>query len=149
MADGSKGTLVRLAVLVVVLAGVGGFYLFKSSKPPRGGNLERIVEEDSENIISEHKSLDEVKKIFHHDKPEPGLEPDVWLFDFSKVDPDNPAKIEVVVKGGKVIGMREFDPRVPPPKPPTARDPKQPEPEPEPAPEPAPSDSQTPPTSGG
>lgn len=128
MAEGSKGNLIRLGLLAVVLAAVGGFYFFQSTKPPKGGNLDRIVNEDSAGIIAEHKTLDEVKKIFKHESPEAGLEPGLWLFDFSKVDPDNKAKVEVMVKGGKVVMMREFDERVPPPKPPTPRDPNDPEP---------------------
>lgn len=115
MAEGRKGSLIRLVVLVVVLAAAGGYFVFQQSKPPKGGNLDRIVNEDSAGLIG--GSLDAVKSAFHHPSPEKGAEEGVWLFDFSKVDPTNSAKIEVVVRGGKVASMREFDDRVPPPKP--------------------------------
>lgn len=117
MAEGSNGgVLVRVGILVAVLAGLGGYVYFKQSQAPRSGNLMQIVLEDSEGIIAEGKNLEEVKKIFRHDSPVEG-EPGVWLFDFSKIDPANTAKIEVIVRGGKVIGMREFDGRIPAPKP--------------------------------
>lgn len=116
MADQKQGTYVRLGVLIVVLAAAGGFYMIRSSAPPKGGNLERIVLEDSANIISGGKTIDDVKKIFRHDSPEPGHEQGVYLFDFAKVDPSNTARIEVVVRGGKVIAMREFEGRIPAPR---------------------------------
>jgi hypothetical protein len=117
MAEGSNGSvLVRVGILVAVLAGLGGYVYYKQTQAPRSGNLMQIVLEDSAGILAEGKTLDEVKKIFRYDSPVEG-EPGVWLFDFSKIDPANTAKIEVVVRGGKVISMREFDGRVPAPKP--------------------------------
>lgn len=115
MAEGNSGVLVRVGVLVAILGALGGYVYFKQSQPPRGGNLMQIVTEDSAGIIAEGKSLDEVKKLFRHDQPVEG-EPGVWLFDFSKIDPQNTAKIEVVVRGNKVVSMREFDGRIPTPK---------------------------------
>ncbi len=134
MAEDRKGGMARLVALVVVLAAAGGAYFYMQSRPPKGGNLERIVNEDEANIIADHKTLDEVKKIFHHDSPDAGTEPGVYLFDFSKLDPKNKEKVEVVVKGGKVIAMRFLDERLPVPKPPLPGNPNAKEEPPETAP---------------
>ncbi|MCG3121673.1 MAG: hypothetical protein GIKADHBN_00041 [Phycisphaerales bacterium] len=122
MADGRKGNLARLGILIIVLAAAGGYFMYKRSLPPKGGNLERIVLEDSAGLRG--KTLEDVKRVFRHDKPDPGSEEGVWVFDFSKVDPSNPAKIEVVIRRGQVASMREFDGRIPEPKPALTGDPE-------------------------
>ncbi|MCC6427466.1 MAG: hypothetical protein IT435_11665 [Phycisphaerales bacterium] len=146
MAD-AKGSMGRLISLVLILVFAGGGYLYMRSRPPKGGNLQAIVLEDSAEIISGGKTLEDVKVILKHPNPVDAGE-GVFVFDISQVDPQSKDKVEAIVRGGKVIGLRFQDDRIPPPKA-SKPGPGDPEPEAEPAPETPPADGGTGAEGGG
>jgi hypothetical protein len=115
MAESGSSSIARLVVLLVVLAAAGGGFLYMQSRPLSRERVQRIM--DDGELIG--KTLDDAKKVFKFPDPVQGHEEGVYLFDFSKKNPKNTLKIEVVYKGGTVHAVRELDERIPPPIPPS------------------------------
>ena len=109
MAQQGKGSLIRIAVLLVALVAIGAVFLYV--RRMQGGlNSVQGIEDyvNGGGLIG--KSLDEVKAELGHDNPTPKAgEQDVYRFDMTEKDPKLAVIVEVVIRGGRVNAHRTYD----------------------------------------